>query len=268
MQPPPTRWLAHTSMTDPGRLSALVGRLPDDVAALTRIVQGLLVHCEWLRLYGDDIGTFGPLSRTTLPVHQRLAALTELDGHGLDEAREPRSREIGTCRDFALMLCAFLRTKGMPARVRCGFAAYFRAGWEDHWVCEYWNARDSRWCLSDAQLDEATRSACGVNFDPSDMPREMFLTAGEAWLHCRAGHDDPERYGHGTTRGIGFMGVNVMRDTLVVNNRETSDWDRWREAPPGLGALLSEAFEALDRLASNPEQGPGELAPPWLPKAA
>nr|WP_246715041.1 hypothetical protein [Rhizobium sp. BK196] len=34
------------------------------------------------------------------------------------------------------MLCAFLRNKGIPARVRCGFASYFSAEWEHHWLCE------------------------------------------------------------------------------------------------------------------------------------
>ena len=34
-------------------------------------------------------------------------------------------RAVGVCRHFSLMLCSVLRSKGLPARIRCGFAPYF-----------------------------------------------------------------------------------------------------------------------------------------------
>jgi hypothetical protein len=141
-------------MTDPCVWAALFSGLPSDVTCLNRVVQGLLVHGDQLERYGDDPGAFGTGSRTTLPIRQRLAALLERDARSLDEGRVPTQREIGTCRDFALMLCALLRASGTAARVRCGFASYFEEAWEDHWVCEYWNRNEDRWCLSDAQLDD------------------------------------------------------------------------------------------------------------------
>ncbi|HEX3990731.1 MAG TPA: transglutaminase domain-containing protein, partial [Acetobacteraceae bacterium] len=238
-------------MTEP---AALFTRLPTDVAGLNRVVQGLLVHCELLDKYSDDPGAFGPVSRATLPVQQRLAALLEMDGRPLDEVRPPTLRGVGTCRDFALMVCAFLRATGTAARVRCGFAAYFADAWEDHWVCEYWNAAEARWCLSDAQLDDVQRKVFRIVFNTADVPRDVFLTAGEAWLRCRARHDQPERFGQGPTRGIWFLKVNVVRDALAVNNRETSPWDRWREAPPALRVVFDDEIATLDSLARNPGQ--------------
>ncbi len=121
-----------------------------------------------------------------------------------------------------------------------GFAAYFGDGWEDHWVCEYWDSQETRWRLSDAQLDGVTAAARNVTFDPANVPRHEFLTAGEAWLHCRSRNDDPNRYGHGRTRGIWFMHVNVVRDVLATNDREASAWDRWREAPPAARAVTQQ----------------------------
>jgi hypothetical protein len=249
-------------MTDPASLAALVEGLPDEITALNRVVQGLIVHCAWLGHYGDS-SAFGIVSRTTLPVEERLAALVKHDGREL-KSRMPTQREVGTCRDFALMMCAFLRAKGTPARLRCGFASYLGEGWEDHWVCEYWNDREARWCLSDAQLDEVIKAACNVTFDTSNVPRDMFLTAGEAWLRCRAGNDDPNRYGQDSIRGIWFMSVNVVRDTFAVNNQETSAWDRWREAPSELRTVSQQDLTTLDKLSRNPEEAPGELMPPWL----
>ncbi len=263
---PSSRWLTHTAMTEPAAPAALFTRLPRDVAGLNRVVQGLLLHSELLAKYGDP-SAFGPVSRTTLPVQQRLAILLGRNRRELNQSRIPRERGIGTCRDFALMLCAFLRETGTAARLRCGFASYFGEAWEDHWVCEYWNSGEGRWCLSDAQLDEVQKTAFGVTFDTSDVPRDVFLTAGEAWRRCRASHDRPERFGQGATRGLWFIGVNVVRDALAVNNRETSSWDRWREAPPGLRTTSHDERAALDQLARNPQQ-PIELVPPWLDDVA
>jgi hypothetical protein len=254
-------------MTDPALLAGLLAGLPQDVAGLNRVVQGLLVHGDLLCLYGDDPAAFGPVSRTTLPVQQRLAAQIERDGRALDEVRVPARRGVGTCRDFALMTCAFLRTLGTPARLRCGFASYFAEAWEDHWVCEYWNSGEGRWCLTDAQIDDVQRAAFRVGFDTSDVPRDVFLTAGEAWLRCRAGADMPDRFGQGGTRGLWFMKVNVVRDALAVNNHETSSWDRWREAPAGLRLVPPAEAMALDALAHNPEQHVA-LTPSWLDSTA
>ena len=260
----PDDWLAQTSMTEPGALARQCESHPADVARLSRIVQGLLIHGERLALYGADASAFGAVSRTTLPVGERLAALVASDGLRLEEAREPTHRSVGTCRDFALTLCAFLRAKGTAARLRCGFASYFRHGWEDHWVCEYWCDAESRWRLADAQLDATIAAARATGFDAADMPRDVFLTAGDAWLRCRTGEDDPERFGHGETRGLWFMAVNVIRDTLAVNNHEVSAWDSWRDASPELRAVPEEELAELDRLARSPDDRPPPLAPPWL----
>ncbi len=187
-------------------MTSPIGQLPSNVADLNRVVQGLIVHTDWLGHYTDDLSAFGSVSRATLPVRQRLAAVLEHDGRPLDEARRPIDREVGTCRDFALMICAFLRAQGTAARLRCGFSAYFGDGWVDHWVCEYWSGRYGRWCLTDAQLDDTIKAVCAVTFDTSIVPRDQFLTAGEAWLRCRAGRDNPERFGNGDTRPVVYEG--------------------------------------------------------------
>lgn len=254
-------------MTEPGAFEPLIRRLPEDVGHLSRVVQGLLVHSEWLAAYGLDPHAYRAISRATLPVTERLAALLD-DGRALDEAAAPASRAVGTCRDFALLLCCFLRTHGTPARVRCGFASYFGDAWEDHWVCQYWNGPNARWLLADAQLDEVTRAACNITFDPLDLPPGAFLTAGEAWRRCRAGQDNPDRFGNGATKGLWFMAIDVVRDWHVVNHRETSAWDRWREASPEQRLVPAAEMPMLDRLARDPEQPLSDLMPPWLTGAA
>ncbi len=258
------RWLQHSPMTDPGMLAEEFKDLPPDVASLSRIAQGLLVHSEWLSAYGLDPTAFHSISRITLPVSERLGALVKSDGCRLTETRSPGHRSAGTCRDFALTLCSFLRATGTPARLRCGFAAYFVDGWEDHWICEYWDGQKQEWRLSDPQLDEVTRDICTVKFDPSDMPRDVFLTAGEAWLRCRAGKERADRFGHGEVTGLWFMKVNVVRDAYSVNDCATSAWDRWREAAPELRKVAPEELSLSDDLALHPERPLGDIRPSWL----
>ena len=251
------QWLRHTPMTAPGALALEFEKLPSDIASLNRIVQGLLVHSEWLPAYGVDANTFRSVNRVTLSVSERLGELLKLDNRGLRVARGPANRSAGTCRDFALTLCSFLRATGTPARLRCGFAAYLGDGWEDHWVCEYWDEQRGDWRLSDPQLDEITCAQCAVSFDPSDLPRDTFLTGGEAWLRCRAGKQNADHFGHGDVKGLWFIHVNVVRDAYAVNGRETSAWDKWREAPSELRRVVPAELPHVDCLARHPENLPG-----------
>jgi hypothetical protein len=258
------RWIGHDRMSDPaGHIAAMTGLAPD-IGVLNDIVQGLLVHADWLAEYGVDGTGPGAAARATLPVADRLDDILKRDGQGLQIRRPPDRRAIGTCRDFALLLCSLLRSQGVPSRVRCGFAAYFGRGWEDHWVCEYWDQTTRTWLLSDPQMDGFLRARFQIGFDPEDVPRDAFVTAGQAWLDCRGARSDPDRYGHGEVTGSWFMKVNVVRDHYVLNDRMTSAWDGWRSAPPSKRLVGTEDLPLLDDLASRPEQALIEIPPDWL----
>lgn len=258
------RWMRHSAMSDTGPYDAAVATMPLDVSALNAIVQGIIIHTDWFASYGVNESDFARVSRDTLPVADRFALALERDARPLTICRPPAQRTVGTCRDFALVLCGLLRSKGVAARLRCGFANYFNDGWEDHWVCEYWDRESGHWRLSDAQLDGALREKCKIAFDPANVPRDRFLTAGEAWAACRRGTRDPNQFGHGAIKGLWFIKVNVARDHFVVNNRETSDWDRWRDVLKS-ARIVSEANCAmLDAIAARPEQPMINVAPDWL----
>jgi len=190
--------------------------------------------------------------------------ILERDARRLEIRRPPRMRAIGTCRDFALMLCSILRCKGVASRLRCGFASYFDSGWEDHWVCEYWDHQSQTWRLSDPQIDQMLKDRCRITFNPMDVPRQSFVTAGQAWLDCRAGRTDPDRFGHGHVTGLWFVKVNVIRDHYVLNARETSAWDGWRAAPAPKRIVRERDAALLDRSAICPDQQLVEASPDWL----
>lgn len=78
----------------------------------------------------------GDLFAYDIPVHRLhdaetryfdaiLTIISERNPAPLTQPREPGDRFVGVCRDFALLLCSFLRHAGVPARLRSGFADYF-----------------------------------------------------------------------------------------------------------------------------------------------
>lgn len=176
------------------------------------------------------------------------------------------------------MLCAFLRQKSIPARVRCGFAPYFERGRnEDHWVCEYWKAQASRWAIADAQLDDEHRAHLQIQFDTLDLPEDRFVLSGDAWQRCRSGIAAAASFGHGSATGAWFLRVNLARDLLSLGKREVSDWDTWRAAPveshdvdlaasawcDKVAALLSEVDRHLSEIRTPPQSWDARLRPFW-----
>ena len=255
------RWIEHSEMSGLAAQDRRLSGLPSEIDALNRVIQGLLIHSEWVTAYGLEEKSFEGASRQTLPVATRLDAILAADARKLTVPRSPGRREVGTCRDFALMLCAILRGQGIPSRVRCGFAAYFHEDWEDHWVCEYWDRSAGLWRLSDARLDGIIAGKCNVSFDPADVPRAAFVTADVAWRGCRSGRFDPGRFGHGETKGSWFLKVNAVRDHYAINNREVSAWDNWRATPRSARAVTDREAAWLDDLAAFPERALAEIAP-------
>ena len=240
MQP----WTRHSPHTDPGEYAAALATIGPAPGRIVAAVQGLLIHGEAVERYGLVADAF---SRSTLPVAKRLGQILTRDARPLDEPRAPQDRAVGTCRDYAQLTCAALRCHGQPARVRCGFAAYFGPAWEDHWICEWWNG--GRWRRIDAQLDAVTREALGIAFDPEDLPPDAYIAADAAWRLARDGRIDPDCLRHGDeARGLWFAFVNLQRDACACRDEITSDFDAWRETAANPPKLTREDLEDADTL--------------------
>lgn len=85
-----------------------------------------------------------------------------------------------TCRGKAILLTSILKAKGIPSRVRSGFASYIKddGNFYDHWITEYFNGH--RWVLVDADM-----YGSDLGFDLTDIPRDRFLFGAEAYLKIR-----------------------------------------------------------------------------------
>jgi hypothetical protein len=241
-------------MTALGAHRRLLDALPDDVAALTRIVQGLALH-EYVAadFYGVTIPDERKSESHLRAVERMLDRLLALDGRPLSVPRPPDKRLVGVCHHHVLLLLALLRAKGVPARARCGFGSYFNPPYfEDHWVCEYWKTAASRWALADPQFDEVWRTKAKIEHDVLDVPRDRFLIAGDAWARCRSGQADPSKFGifQGNLRGLWFIAGNLVRDVAALNKMELLPWDQWGAMPRSSAALTAGELELFDPIAA------------------
>ncbi len=241
----------HDAMSHPGAHRYAMASCGDDVAGLCEAVQGLLLHDHYGGLlYGIPPDGFLERSRVTQPVTTRLDAVLSLDPSPLSQARNVHDREVGTCRDFALLLTSLLREQGMAARVRCGFASYFTPGqMEDHWVCECWVEEERRWARIDAQLDGAHCSHLSIGFDTTDLPADCFVSGVDAWRRVRS-DEDCAVWGKGEIRELWFIEVNLVRDVLWLLRADSSAWDTWRTSPPACQTMTPDRLAAADNLAA------------------
>ena len=256
-------YASHSPMTEPDEAGALIEPLPNDAAALTRVIQGLGIYDVVAR---DFYGFAAPETRLSeihlRPIAERLARVMELDDRPLDIARDPDRRALQRCNSFALMLVAMLRAKGVAARSRCGFATYFNPpNFEDHWVCEYWDARNRRWRLADPQIDDVWRRRLNIRFDTLDLPEAQFLTAGEAWRRCRSGEADERRFGisFAGLYGLWFVAGSLVRDMAALNKVEMAPWDVWGAQPAPQEEFDPVYFDELAALTRDPGSTFAEL---------
>lgn len=241
-------YAGQDAFTDPGEFAGLYDDLPKSPVELRDIVSQLIIHVAWAARYGIPPNV--PMSRETQPASERLKLSMSLCPGSLCKNRLPDHRSFGTCRDYSIMLCSMLRHCSIPARIRCGFATYFKTcPYEDHWICEFWSAQDGRWVRADAQLDDMHREQLGIGFDAADLPGAVFLTAGQAWRLARNGGADSGAFGHGDAKGLWFIRVNVYRDLFALTNQYISAWDTWRNASAASKVLSGAVLAAVDSLA-------------------
>jgi len=238
-------------MTDPAEHAELLEGLPTKIDALCDVVQGILLHVFWAERYGLTLSEEREQEVQIRSVARMLGRIRELDDRPLIATRPLEQRLVGNCRDFATLLSGLLRHRGVPARARCGFGAYFQPGqYEDHWVCEVWRGDEVRWALVDAQLDAFQREALRIPFDPCDVPRDQFLVAGKGWQLCRAGQARPDRFGIFDMHGMWFIRGNLLRDLASLNKMELLPWDSWGLMELEDRDLSAEDMALLDRVAA------------------
>lgn len=229
----------HSLMSDPGPQRSLFDDLPTDLAALHQIVQNVLIHVWKIRKFNPHLleGRTTEIESRRMP--ELLTYIRNHDNRPLTEPRLLEQKLIVDCRHFAGLLCAMLRHHGIPARTRSGFATYLETShYQEHWICEYWNGE--RWVKEDPDLVM------------HDIPRDQFRVAGQAWQTCRAGQDDPDKYGYGgdaSVRGWWAIRNNVVRDVAALNKVEEMSLAGWGLVRGAEAVTDPAVLNVLDRTA-------------------
>ena len=250
-----TYFAQYGKLTHPGPYAHLYTDLPSDVPSLVQVVQGSIVHVFWTERYGLNLSEERKAEVQLRSMERRLARTLELDASPLPTPRPNEQKTVGNCRDFSVMLASMLQSKGIPARPRCGFGAYFLPNhYEDHWVCEYWNESEQRWVLVDAQLDELQRNVLKISFNTLDVPRDQFIVGGAAWKMCRSGRANPDQFGIFDMHGVDFVKGDFIRDVAALNKVELLPWDCWGMILMDYVSLPPDDLSMLDRLADLTEK--------------
>jgi len=216
--------------SEPGPLTGLDDVPPDAFSGL-RVddVVGICLPVHELLVQPGDAEALGlPQERFAenriRPARQLFAVLLGMDPSPLVDPRPPQQRVVGTCRHFALLACALLRSRGIAARVRCGFATYFQPGQAlDHWIVEH-RADDGRWVRLDPEILGGT-----VLDHPDDLRPGQFLDGAQAWQAYRRGEVDAATFGVFGTENFGPAEIrgNLVKDLAAVNKVEMLPWDEW-----------------------------------------
>lgn len=240
-----------------------ISNLSADVKVLTQVIQGLLMHDGFPKEYGltHEAGLYHY-------VEDLLDEVTANASHPITIPRSPKERIQVCCRDYAVLLTAFLRDRGIAARARCGFAKFSQEAdkWFDHWLCEFWHEDALEWIRVDAQLNPHLQQILNIQYDPYSVPVGMFQVAANAWIAWRESKASPEDYVINDLSGSWLIRANLLRDFAALNKREIEpymmrvnlglNWDIWRLVAIDDEELTESDWMLLDKIAKlslNPD---------------
>ena len=221
----------HSPFTTPGEYAALYRDLPDTPAELMKVVQNILIHRQSVDHYGVTLSPDQRQEQFLRTIAQRLERIAAVNDKPLTAPWQPKEKQVGVCRDFALMFVSMLREKGIPARMRVGFAEYLNPGPYkiDHWITEYWDEAQQSWVLADAQMDEQFIDLFHIHSITSDLVRDVdFYTAGSAWQQVRTGKLSSANFRYsGHWKGLPCIRGNLLHDFQALNKIELGVFDYW-----------------------------------------
>jgi hypothetical protein len=237
---------------DPGEYAYLYEALPGSLPDLCDLIKAQLIHPTEVEQYAgalpegrkrEDAGFYS--------VSDMLRELVARDPRGLTMEREPAERLVLSCRFHAMLLVSMIKSRGVPARVRVGFAGYLapESGKHyDHWVSEIWNEGEQRWMVVDADVKR-------IDIDD-------FELAWEVWLRARRGEIDPQRYGFHVWWGLGYIVGNLCHDLYANLKDERIYWEGpelFHRDPDGLSAEEAAFVDQLAHLLQHPGANLEEL---------
>ncbi|TDK35697.1 transglutaminase domain-containing protein [Rhizobium deserti] len=261
-------YASQSAYSEPGPYLDTVIQCSGEPRHLARQISSFMQHPRGLQSKSEGFRPEQVGDLTLRTVWEILGVAAERDVGG----RTPGTKVGGLCRDFAIVAASWFRSRGIPARLRAGFADYIVSGfWEDHWLCEWHDG--CHW----KRLDVEFAADGGMPFDASDVPPERFLTAGEAWLRIKGEPSSASLFGVSSLdlRGAWFVAGSLFRDVAALRKLELKPWDYWGpsaniswmsdEWPPGVRSTLDQVALRLKSVDGSGCGAPEALADWPLP---
>lgn len=170
------------------------------------------------------------------------------------------------CREQSVLLASILKAKGIPCRARSGFAPYISDGdvGFDHWITEWYDEKNGRWVLTDADCCEEK-----IDFDPFDFGHEKFIFGAQAYLGLRDGTYETRQISFASnppTLGIKAALWGMFFDFHALMNDEIFFWHKPRYLEECDYNFSEEQLSELDNLARlmlDPDKNFSELKKIW-----
>jgi hypothetical protein len=243
--------------TDPGKYVYLFKDLPDSLKGLCELIKCQFIHPVDLDPYKKLIPENRHYEDRKFPSAEKLlAGLLDLDSTGLVFERKPENRLVVTCRYHSILFASILKHRGIPVRLRYGFAPYLAPGTDlyiGHVISEVWNKKERRWMYVDPDRKMV------------DFPKDIFETGNQAWIKFRNGEiKDPNKYGVPDTWGeINIIGA-IYQDLLSILGYEVLYWEypATQYLTTDISKTAPERLKVLDKIAylmTNPDENLNEL---------
>lgn len=203
-----------SAYTNLGYYKDFAKNLPDDIEELCLLQRMQIIHPvafkdKQIRMKKDCFwGDMTKVAITRLedeedifPTAQSILAELLRKNPNYYKNREAKDKIHITCRGQAILLTSILKAKGIPARARSGYAEYIHYDgiYYDHWITEYFDEKENRWKLVDADEHCPDHE---MGFDLNDIPYDKFLFGADAYLGIRKNKYIPNTIVHSSNPPI------------------------------------------------------------------
>jgi hypothetical protein len=222
----------QSNYTDPGKYECLYEELPESLDELCSLIKHQLIHPVEIGDLKNKLPKDRHYEDPKYPtVEKILEGLLEFDERGFTMDRKREDRLIIACYHHCLLLASVLRHRGIPVRIRTGFARYFEKKYKvrfGHAICEVWDAEQQKWIWVDPDRQYI------------DMEHDRFELPQKAWKDLRRNRLKTKMYMGGFSKGEYSVVHILVQDIVSVVKTETQYWDE--------PVFMDKIFKNIDEL--------------------